>query len=188
MIAGAVVSGYVVHEFYDDEVIEIPIKADTTLMVDALEKASDLVTAKLCITGYTEYEDGGIAWINKSSFKMVYEATIEAGIDISAVKINSDDFNKKIYISIAKPTIRSSHVNPSTIKYFDEKWSLLNWNEKEDANNAQAEAEKQAKVQAKKTGVLQLAEKQSEVLIKGIIEFAKPEGYELVVVDNKNTK
>ncbi len=186
--AGAMISGVIVHKINSLEAVGKAVKADTTLMVDALDSASDLVTAKLHITGYTEYEDGGIKWVNKSSFKMVYEATIEAGIDVSAVEITSDDINKKIYISIPEPKIRNAHVNPSTIKYFDEKFAIINWDEKEDANRAQTEAQKQAVKEAKRTGILELAKKQSEALIKGIIEFAKPEGYELIVENSEGTE
>jgi len=72
-------------------------------------------------------------------------------------------------------------VDPASIEYFDENFSLLNLDEKEDGNMAQVLAEKDAFEEASNMGILGLADQQSEALIKGILEGAVPKDYELKV-------
>jgi len=120
-------------------------KADTKFLNALLSKSSELTTSKLNITGITTYTDTGISVINRSDFTMVYKATVRAGIKIDEVNVSADDNSKIIYIIIPKAEIQEVKVDPSTIKYLDEKISLFNWNGKEDANKAQAFAEEDAK-------------------------------------------
>lgn len=154
-------------------------QTDTKALNKLLEEASDLTTAKLKITGITDYEDTGLPVLTKSGFIMVYEATVWAGIDMSKIEIKADDINKIIHVKIPKATIQNKKVEPDSITYFDEEFSLFNVNSKEDANVAQKKAEEDAEEEAKKTGILDFADKQSEALIKGLLINAIPEGYSI---------
>ena len=99
------------------------------------------------------------------------------------VKIEPNDMSKKIYVHIPKAEIQEAKVdtNPENIKFFDAKFALFNVNEKEDLAKAIMLAEKEAMIEAESTGILDLANQQSETLIKGILMEAIPEGYELVI-------
>lgn len=154
-------------------------EADTTALNKLLLEASDLTTAKLQITNMTEYKDEGIKILNRSDFTMVYDATVWAGIDMEKVEIIPNDLTKVIQVNIPKATIQDAKVDSSTIKYFDEKFALFNVDEKEDANKAVVLAENSVKEEAIKTGILELADKQSATLIEGLLSKAIPEGYTL---------
>ena len=154
-------------------------KADTTALNKLLLEASDLTTAKLQITSMTEYKDEGIKILNRSDFTMVYDATVWAGIDMEKVEIIPNDSTKVIQVNIPKATIQDAKVDSSTIKYFDEKFALFNVDEKEDTNKAVVLAENSVKEEAIKTGILELADKQSATLIEGLLSKAIPEGYTL---------
>lgn len=142
-----------------------------------LEKASELTSAKLNYTGMTEYKDTGIPIINKSDFIMVYKATARAGINMTDVKAKVDDKKKIVRLSIPKAEVLDVKVKASSIKYFDEKFSLLNVNEKEDSNKAIELAEKAAEKELKNMGVLEMADEQAEALIKGLLRDAVPDDY-----------
>ena len=86
---------------------------------------------------------------------MVYEATARAGID---VKVNMD-----------------------SIKYFDEKFALLNVDYKEDANRATSLAEKEAVTELEDMGILKMADEQAEALIKGLIQDVIPRNYKIQI-------
>ncbi len=156
-------------------------KVDTEMLVHTLQKSSELTTAKLSYTGMTEFEDKGIAFINKSDFIMIYKATARIGINVDEVKISADDINKIIYISVPKAEVQDVKVDASSIKYFDEKFALFNVDEKEDGNKAIALAEEEAKKEINKMGGLQMADNQAAELIKGILTNAIPDGYEIRV-------
>ena len=156
-------------------------KVDTTYISTQLEKASELITAKLHFTGMSEFQDEGTKFINKSDFTMVYEATANAGIDVKNVKIGADEENRVINITIPKATVISVKVNPASIRYFDEKFALFNNNQKEDSNKAIALAEEEAKKEVARMGVLEMADQQAEALIKGLVQDSIPRDYTIKI-------
>ena len=159
---GAVVARYFLYNKQE--------KVSNDIVQATLEEASELTTAKLTYKGYGKYKDGGVTFINRSDFLMVYKATMRAGIDLKKVDTAVDDEKKIIWVTVPKAEIQEVKIDPSSIKYYDEKIALFNTNEKEDANKAQELAEKEAKKEAKNLGVLELADKQAKSLIKGILK------------------
>lgn len=156
-------------------------EADVAFLKAVLTKESELTTAKLTLTGFKEYEGDGIEFINKTSFVMVYKAVVRAGIDIEKVEVTSDDVAKIIYLKIPKASILDVKVEPSSIKFFDSKFEINRSSQKEDTVAAQSQAEIEAEIEASQSGILELADTQSETLIKGILANAIPEGYTIEV-------
>lgn len=154
---------------------------DTTYIIAKLEESSELTTTKLNYTGMSEYKDTGISFINKSDFIMVYEATARIGIDVKEIEIESDDFNKVVWITMPKAKILDVKVDLGKIKYFDEKFALFNVDYKEDANKATLLAEQSAKIELENMGILDMANTQSITLIKNLIEDLIPKNYEVKV-------
>lgn len=154
---------------------------DNTYLLAKLQKSSELTTAKLNYTGMSEFKDSGITFINRSDFIMVYEATARAGIDVEEIKIDVDNNDKTIWISIPKAKILDVKVDTDKIKYFDEKFSLFNADYKQDANKANALAEEEAKKEFANMGVLEMADTQAEALIKGLLQDAIPENYKIKI-------
>ena len=73
----------------------------------------------------------------------------------------------------------------SSIKYYNESFALLNFDKKEDANRAQKMAEEVAEKDALGAGVLEAANTQSEILIRGILEEVVG-NYEMRFVSSEN--
>ena len=157
-----------------------PEKAPELIDVRALKsqllESSELTTAKLYLTDYAEYKDTGTPIINKSDFVMIFDATVRAGINLEDVEIPEDEIdyiNKIIYVKIPKATLQDEPaVDPSNIKYFDEQFALFPTKLKEDANYAQVLAQEKAKEQALQSGILEMADKQSEALVIGLLSKA----------------
>ncbi|MDI9519457.1 MAG: DUF4230 domain-containing protein [Erysipelotrichaceae bacterium] len=156
------------------EVVEI----DSNLLISKIVESSELTTAKINYKGIFEYKGEGYKFINKTEFMMVYEATARIGIDVNEVEVDADNEEKIVYIIIPKADIIDVKVDPTSIKYYDQKFKLFGFTEKEEANMAQALAEKEAKKELKTMGVIEHADKQSAILIKGILEGALPEDFE----------
>lgn len=154
---------------------------DTNYMVTLLSKSSELTTAKIHYTGMTEFEDSGIVFINKSDFIMVYEAMARIGIDLEQVEVVADNTRKVILVTVPAVTVQEVKIDASSIKYFDQKFSLFNPNEKEDGNQAIALAEEAALEEVENMGVLQMAQEQSATLIMGILANAVPDGYTIEI-------
>jgi hypothetical protein len=160
-------------------------KVDTEVIKQILEESSELTTAKLTLQGSKQFKDRGVKIFNRGDFILLYEATVQAGIDLSEIKIDNNEKNKKVTISIPKAEILSVSINPDKNKFIGEKFAVFNFDKKEDASRAQSEALKDAKKQAAKSGVLELADKQSAKLIEGLIGKAVPDTYELEIVVEK---
>ena len=154
---------------------------DTTYIIAKLEKSSELTTAKLNFTGMSEFKDSGIAFISKSDFIMVYEATARAGINVKDIKVVADDINHVVWLTLPQAEILDVKVDMNKIKYFDEKFSLFNVDAKEDANKANALAEEEAKKELAGMGILEMANDQAEALIKGLLQDVVPKDYEIKI-------
>ena len=129
----------------------------------------------------SEYKDTGISFINRADFIMVYQANARAGIDVKEVQIETDDISKIIWITIPNAKILDVKVATDSIKYFDEKFALLNVDYKEDANKATALAEQEAIKELESMGILEMANNQAGALIKGLIQDVIPKNYEIKI-------
>lgn len=162
--------------FYNDEK-----EVTSSYLGTELVKVGELTTVKLHYTGIAEYKDTGIAIINKSDFVMRYEADARVGIDLEKVVPDVDNTNKIVWLTIPKAEIQDVNVDSSKIRYYDEQFSLLNWDEKEDGNKAIELAEKKARQDLEQMGVLESADEQALTLIKGLLQQAVPSDYRFKV-------
>lgn len=149
-----------------------------------LSKVGELTTVKLNYTGFLQYHDKGIPIFNRADFLMTYEANARVGIDLEKVKPEVDDANKTVWLTIPKAEIQDVKIDTSTIKYYDSGFALFNVDEKEDGNRALELAEKDAREELGKMGVLESADEQALTLIKGLLQNTVPTDYEFKVKEN----
>ncbi len=157
-------------------------KIDVVFITNQLQKSSDLTSAQVKMTGVFNYVDDGIAVINKQNFIMVYEATVNAGIDLKQAKVKPNILTKKVVVEIPKASVLSVDIDTENIKYYNESFTLFNFNKKEDANKAIALAKKEAANKAPEIGVIELADSHAEAIITGIIEPLVPDDYKIEVI------
>ena len=89
---------------------------------------------------------------------------------MSDVKCEVDNTNKRVIIYIPKAQILDVKIDSNSLKFYNGSFALFNTDEKEDTTKAMQMAEEQSKTDALETGILDLANKQSETLVKGILE------------------
>lgn len=150
-----------------------------------LQSSSDLVSAKVTIGGMAEYKsEKGVKLWNYTSFKMFYKALIPAGIDIDQVEISVNDTLKTVYVKMPEAHIFEDMINvdPNTIVPFEKNIHINHKKDMEYLLEAQKTAKAKAAEDAKDSGLLELAEKQSEALIRGLLgEIVAHDGYKLVI-------
>jgi len=171
----ALISFGVFFIFNDEE------EVDTSYIIAKLENSSELTTVKLNYTGMTEYKDSGIKIINRSDFVMVYDATARVGIDVKEIRVDVDNIKNIVWLTIPKARILDVKVDSGNIKYFDEKFALFNVDSKEDANKAIYLAEQGATIELAGMGILEMADNQAEILLKGLLQDVVPKNYEIKV-------
>lgn len=160
-------------------------KVDTNYVNALITKSSELTSAKFNYTGMTKYQDSGVPVVSKSNFIMVYKATARAGVDVDKVKVRVDDMRKIVHLTIPPAEVQDVNVDTSSIEYFDEGFAVANLNQKEDGNQAIALAKDDAREEIKTSGVLEMADAQSESLIEGILRPAIPDDYTFQVTRSR---
>ena len=156
-------------------------KVDSEILINTIKQSSELTTAEINYKGIAQFKDKGIIVLNRSDFLMQYTATARIGIDLEEVSIKANNLTKTVSITIPHAKVLDIKIDPSKIKYYDEKFSLFNFNKKEDANKAQELAEKSAKEEIENLGVIKMADDQAATLIKGLIHNLIPDNYDIEI-------
>lgn len=142
-------------------------KVTNDFVMAKIENVSELVGAKMIYTGLASYEKGKIPLINKKSFSMIYRADIRAGIDINEVDVNVN--KETIVIKLPKADVLDVKIVPESIKFYDEKYALFNWEDKEDTVAAVKAAEEDVRATIEVQELCERACEQSKMLIEALI-------------------
>ena len=140
---------------------------DSQFISAKLDEASDLTTATLTYNGLITYTDGNIPFITQKSFSMIYTAEIRAGIDMSKVDIKVTE--DKVIITLPEVEIQGVDVDPDSIQFYDEKYALFNWSDKDDVVTAISSAEADVQEKADINGLKDKSRVQAEEIIKGLL-------------------
>ncbi len=146
-----------------------------------LENISQLATAEMTYNGLLTVTEGNIPFITKKGFSMVYTAYVKGGIDPSLIKTEIN--NEEIRVYLPPSEIQESFVDPESIEFYDEKHALFNWSDKKDVTEAIITATQDVKENADIESLLNRADKQAELIIRGLLEGSL-EDRKLVVVKN----
>ena len=156
------------------------VRMDTTTVTQQLERCQDLVTAKLEYRGLVTYEEGDIDFINKKGFTMIYDADVAASVDLSKAEVAVD--GRSVSIKLPHAKLESVSIDPDSLKFYDEKFALFNWQNKTDTAEALKLADKDAESKVDKTALLKTADKQAKKVIASMFApFTGEGGYEVAV-------
>lgn len=147
---------------------EPKVTVSATSIEERLSKCSALTTARLDYRGMIKYSEGEIDFITKKSFSMIYDAHIKAGIDLSKAEVKIS--GKEIQIKIPAPEIQDITIDSDSLEFYDEKFALFNWTNKDDTTNAIAYAKEDATAKAGQTDILDQAKEQAKTVIETLIQ------------------
>ncbi len=147
---------------------------EQTITIETVEKRledlADLSTAELIYTNLYTVTEGKIPFLTQKGFSMVYTARVRAGIDMGGVTVAVDD--RRVTVTLPPAAIQTLKVDPESIRFYDEKHALFNWDKKTDVTQAIALAEADTREKADTDGLLKLASQRAEVIVKGLLEDA----------------
>lgn len=133
-----------------------------------LAEIGELSTEKYTYTGLYKLTQGEIPLITQKGFSMVYTANFKAGIKVKDVKVKVEQ--DKVTVTLPAAKILSAAIDPSSIKFYDQKAALFNWSQKEDVTKAEKAALKRAQAAAIKAGILTIAQKSAKKLVKQLLK------------------
>jgi len=137
---------------------------------EKINSVSDLITAELEYSGLVIYTEGEIPFLTQKGFSMRYMADIYAGIDISEMQIAITE--EEVTVTVPSAEIQSINVRSDSIEFYDEKYALFNWTEKEDVVDAIAIAEEDAAIHADRKKLLEKADHQIYIVLNNILTEA----------------
>ena len=156
------------------------VRMDTTTVTQQLERCRDLVTAKLEYRGLVTYEEGDIDFINKKGFTMIYDADVAASVDLAKAEVTVD--GRDVHIELPHAKLESVSIDPDSLKFYDEKFALFNWQNKTDTAEALKLANKDAESKVDKTSLLKTADKQAKKAIESMFSPLTGDGGYIVSV------
>ena len=140
-----------------------PPTVNTTIVQQKLSLCSELTTSRMDYHGVVHFQDGEIPWITQKSFLMEYDAYVEAGIDLSKAVVTVED--NVVYVHLPEPEIQTVKVDPNSLVFENETFSLFNWKKHEDVSEALEFAEEDLLEKAEESRLLQEARTQAEEVI-----------------------
>ena len=165
---------------YVDSLGEPKVSLDAVTVSEQLENCQELATAKLEYRGLVTYEEGEIDWLTKTGFTMVYDATVRAGVDLSEAEVKVE--GSEITISLPAATIQTVEVDADSLEFYDEKYALFNWQDRDDTATALELAEEDALEVAEEDGLVEAAEEQAVETIETLFApFTADDVYTLTV-------
>ena len=150
-------------------------KYDVKYFVSQIKNKGFLVTSELDYSGRINYKINkdavyGTKWLIYREFIMIFDAKIEAGVDLSNIEITETE--TKIIVKMSKATIKDIYIIPESIEYYDIKNTPIKWGEsdKEAANAAKIKAKEDVINNVNLNTLLNNAQTRAEFYIKSFIE------------------
>jgi hypothetical protein len=159
----------------------IPKSINSSYIIKEIKESSELTTAKITYTGFHQYVDEGARFLNRGDFTMIYDATIRTGIDLDKVDVKVSNLKKTVNIKIPKARVLDVNIDESSIEFYDTKFAPFNFDSRTDVTKAIAEAKEDTKNKVVNKIDFDFANKQSEILMRGLVQKIVPKNYEIVV-------
>ncbi len=150
---------------------EETVTVDTRIIEDGLRQMGILITEEYYFTQVEEYTSTEKAWIfdSTATFTYSYDGTVSAGIDCSKVRVDRDEENKRITISVPKAEIQSVVIDHNSFKIYEEKNGLWNKLDMTKYNASLVEFENAAKKKALEKGILEKADEGAEKMLRSFV-------------------
>ena len=133
-----------------------------------IEESSELTSAKMYYNGVLFYSEGDIPYLTQMSYNMTYSAVVRAGIDVSEIEIKVED--DRVVVDLPEPEIQDINIDPDSVKFFDKKNALFNWEKMEDGVDAIKYAKDDVEANANLEVLKEEALENSRTLIQGLLE------------------
>lgn len=139
----------------------------SSAVTQRLELISELSTAKFTCKNISHFESGTIPVLTKKSFNVLYSATVKAGVDLSKAAITVSDSGVKVVLP--RPSIQSVEVDPESLEFYDERFAIFNWEDRQDTVEILKAAQLDVRALAEEEGLLDQASDSAKAAVSGIL-------------------
>lgn len=143
----------------------VTMSADT--VAEQLVECSELATMKLEYRGLITYEEGELPLLTKKAFTMIYDADVRAGVDLSQATV--EVAGSSVKVSLPAATVQSIAIDPDSLQFYDQRYALLNWQDRDDTAKALQMAQDDAEAKVDHTAMIGDAQKQAETIVETML-------------------
>lgn len=179
-----------VEQMEENPIVANPVAPEISLDIinSEIKNIAELATVEYLFTDAARFSDskeikGWSVPLTEKSFIMKWDGVIKAGIEVESIEIDVDNENLKITVTMPEAQILSYDVDESSVEVLDEKDNIFNNITVEDKVDFDEATETAMKERAIENGLLEQAQKQAEITIRGLLT-ANPviaEYYEIVI-------
>lgn len=150
-------------------------KMEAVVVDSKVLAAGELITAKYMYTDLGQYENSKMFYGTKipfttSKFMLSYDGVIQAGVDLQQVAVKADGLTKTVKVTVPDAVILGHTMDEESVQIFDEKSSLFNKISLQDYSEFFADQKKAIEEKAVGKGLLEEAEANAVVQLKGLLE------------------
>ena len=169
LIGGSI---YVKNNFVPKE--ETIISSET--VESSIKEAKELTTLKYHYKNIASFENsqefqGFKLPFTTKRFLYTYAGVIHAGVDLDKVKVDVNNEDKIVSVTLPKSKILSHDIDENSVMFYDEKNSIFNPLELEDYSNFRKEEEAKVEKEAIDKGLLDEAYEQSKKAVEDILNI-----------------
>lgn len=169
LIGGSI---YVKNNFVPKE--ETLISSET--VESSLKEAKELTTLKYHYKNIASFENsqefqGFKLPFTTKRFLYTYAGVIHAGVDLDKAKVDVNNEDKTVSITLPKSKILSHDIDEKSVMIYDEKNSIFNPLELEDYSNFRKEEEAKVEKEAVDKGLLTEADEQTKKAVEDILNI-----------------
>lgn len=150
-------------------------KIDLELINSKIGDIQELATVEYLFTDAAQFTDSKQIkmWnvpFTEKSFIIRWEGIIKAGVDLKQVKIEADEENKKITVSIPASKILSYEIDNDSVEVIDEKDNIFNNISVNDKVQFDSKTEAEMKKRAIENGLLKKADENAKDILTRLIQ------------------
>lgn len=169
LIGGSI---YVKNNFVPKE--ETIISSET--VESSIKEAKELTTLKYHYKNIASFENsqefqGFKLPFTTKRFLYTYAGVIHAGVDLEKVKVDVNNEDKTVSVTLPKSKILSHDIDEKSVMFYDEKNSIFNPLDLEDYSNFRKEEEAKVEKEAIDKGLLDEAYEQSKKAVEDILNI-----------------
>ncbi len=144
------------------------VVVNTEIIEDGLREMGTLITEEYYFTQVEEYTSTTKAWIIPSTAKCTYsyDGTVTAGINCKDVKVDKDDEQKIIKITVPQAEILNVNIDLNSFQIYEEKNGLWNKIDMTKINDSLIEFEDAARTKAIDKGIIDKADEGAKKMIE----------------------
>ena len=106
----------------------------------------------------------------QNKYVFSYDGIVKAGIDFEQVKVDVNELQKRITVSMPEVRVLSNEIDEESLEVYDETKNIFNPLKLDDVNLSLIELKQQSEATSIENGLLENARDNAELLIRGFLE------------------